>query len=178
MDAANAHIEAAPGDHGPGNFSVALRSGTATATHAGLSCGPVAGFLDLLLDMQASGDWPGLVVEYDGSSVGSDFGAVVASQALEWSDPTLWFENPVMTGDERAHGGKTWVSLIDYNVWEPPVGWREVVAVGYPEWVQPTGAHDAYSIGDRVAFNGADYESKINGNVWSPTAYPAGWMAL
>lgn len=46
---------------------------------------------------------------------------------------------------------------------------------GYPEWVQPTGAHDAYQIGDRVTFNDKNYESIINANVWSPVAYPAGW---
>lgn len=44
-----------------------------------------------------------------------------------------------------------------------------------PDWVQPTGAHDAYQIGDMVQFSGHVYRSKINANVWSPTAYPAGW---
>ena len=53
--------------------------------------------------------------------------------------------------------------------------------VGYPVWVQPTGAHDAYKIGDRVHFpliSSPVYESKINANVWSPTAYPAGWQLI
>ena len=45
-------------------------------------------------------------------------------------------------------------------------------------WVQPVGASDAYRKGDRVLFQGATYESVIDANVWSPTAYPAGWMAL
>ena len=44
-----------------------------------------------------------------------------------------------------------------------------------PEWVQPTGAHDAYNVGDRVIFEGKVYESLIDSNTWSPTAYPAGW---
>jgi hypothetical protein len=44
-----------------------------------------------------------------------------------------------------------------------------------PDWVQPQGAHDAYQIGDQVAFNGRIYKSKINANVWSPSVYPAGW---
>ena len=48
----------------------------------------------------------------------------------------------------------------------------------YPEWVQPTGAHDAYNTGDRVTYNGRVYESTINGNVWSPDAYPQGWEDL
>ena len=46
---------------------------------------------------------------------------------------------------------------------------------GYPEWVQPLGANDAYNTGDIVSYNGTLYESTIDGNVWSPDAYPAGW---
>ena len=45
-------------------------------------------------------------------------------------------------------------------------------------WVQPTGAHDAYALGERVTFKGATYESVIDANVWSPTAYPAGWTLI
>ena len=46
---------------------------------------------------------------------------------------------------------------------------------GYPEWVQPLGASDAYNTGDIVSYNGTLYESTIDGNVWAPDAYPAGW---
>lgn len=46
---------------------------------------------------------------------------------------------------------------------------------GYPVWAQPTGAHDAYNTGDIVNYNGTLYKSVIDGNVYSPDAYPAGW---
>ncbi|MBE6662055.1 MAG: hypothetical protein E7606_02090 [Ruminococcaceae bacterium] len=46
---------------------------------------------------------------------------------------------------------------------------------GYPVWSQPTGAHDAYNTGDIVNYNGTLYKSLIDGNVYSPDAYPAGW---
>lgn len=46
---------------------------------------------------------------------------------------------------------------------------------GYPVWSQPTGAHDAYNNGDIVNYNGILYRSLIDGNVYSPDAYPAGW---
>ena len=49
---------------------------------------------------------------------------------------------------------------------------------GYPIWSQPTGAHDAYNKGDIVDYNGKLYESLIDGNVYSPDAYPAGWKEL
>lgn len=47
-----------------------------------------------------------------------------------------------------------------------------------PDFVQPTGAHDAYNIGDKVKFEGKIYESLINGNTYSPTAYPLGWKEV
>lgn len=50
-----------------------------------------------------------------------------------------------------------------------------VTAEGYPEWVQPLGATDAYNTGDIVDHNGVLYQSTIDGNVWPPEAYPAGW---
>ena len=49
---------------------------------------------------------------------------------------------------------------------------------GYPVWSQPTGAHDAYSTGDIVNFDGTLYRSLIDGNVYSPADYPAGWEAV
>lgn len=45
----------------------------------------------------------------------------------------------------------------------------------YPEYVQPTGAHDAYQTGDKVTYNGKKYICKMNNCVWSPDIYPAGW---
>ena len=47
-----------------------------------------------------------------------------------------------------------------------------------PVWQQPTGGHDAYNTGDKVHYpdeSGPVYVSKIDGNTWSPDAYPAGW---
>lgn len=46
---------------------------------------------------------------------------------------------------------------------------------GYPEWVQPLGASDAYNTGDIVSHKGTLYKSTIDGNVWAPDSYPAGW---
>ena len=46
---------------------------------------------------------------------------------------------------------------------------------GYQIWKQPTGAHDAYNIGDIVEYKGTLYKSLINGNVYAPDVYPAGW---
>lgn len=45
----------------------------------------------------------------------------------EWEQPDS--TNPYMAGDKVTHNGKTWVSAIDNNVWEPGVyGWTEATA--------------------------------------------------
>ena len=99
-------------------------------------------------------------------------------------------------GDVVNYGGALYESLIDGNVWAPdvyPAGWKSVSGgtvvpdpgpdpdpgpTEYPEWAQPSGAHDAYNTGDIVRYNGVLYRSKIDGNVWSPDAYPAGWEVV
>ena len=45
----------------------------------------------------------------------------------------------------------------------------------WPEFVQPTGQHDAYAFGAKITFNGKHYVSLITANTYSPLAYPAGW---
>ena len=45
--------------------------------------------------------------------------------APEWEQPDS--TNPYSAGDKVTHNGKTWVSDIDNNVWEPGVyGWTEL----------------------------------------------------
>ena len=48
----------------------------------------------------------------------------------------------------------------------------------YPEYIQPSGAHDAYNIGMGCTFNGEKYICLINGCVWDPITYPAGWQKV
>lgn len=43
----------------------------------------------------------------------------------------------------------------------------------FPEWVQPLGAHDAYSKGAKVSHNGEKWTSDVDSNVWEPGVY--GW---
>lgn len=98
----------------------------------------------------------------------------------EWVAPTD-ATNAYPQGWTVTHAGKTFVSLTPANVWEPGVSaWREVVSEddAPAEWVQPSGATDAYNKGDRVTFNGQVFESVIDANTWSPKAYPAGWKAV
>ena len=77
----------------------------------------------------------------------------------------------------RVNDGKNHTSQAD---WPPDKEPSLYTAIGlddkgYPIWSQPTGSHDAYNDGDIVNYNGTLYKSTIDGNVWSPESYPAGW---
>lgn len=43
----------------------------------------------------------------------------------EWKQPDS--TNPYKKGDKVTHNGKTWVSIVDNNSWEPGVyGWEQI----------------------------------------------------
>lgn len=46
----------------------------------------------------------------------------------------------------------------------------------WPEYKQPTGAHDAYHVGDKITYNGKHYTCVYDNCVWTPDAYPQGWQ--
>lgn len=65
--------------------------------------------------------------------------------------------------------------------WTPdatPALWTRIGDPGdeWPEWVQPTGAQDAYAMGDKVSHNGSHWESTADANVWEPGVY--GWTEV
>ena len=60
--------------------------------------------------------------------------------------------------------------------WQPdvtPALWVKVSLDEWPEWVQPTGSHDAYAKGDKVTHNSKKWTSDVDANVWEPGVY--GW---
>lgn len=72
---------------------------------------------------------------------------------------------------------------IAQPTWSPiaaPSLWAKVLIPDpevIPEWEQPDSTN-AYQIGDKVMFEGKVYECVIANNIWSPTAYPAGWKEI
>lgn len=106
--------------------------------------------------------------------------AAGVAQGDAWVQPT-GAHDAYPAGWRVTHNEKEWESTVLGNVWEPGVsGWREVPAegAGPAEFVQPTGAHDAYALDDVVSFEGQVWKSAINGNVWSPTDNPNGWALV
>lgn len=59
--------------------------------------------------------------------------------------------------------------------WTPdatPALWTRVSVDEWPEWVQPTGAQDAYMTGDKVSHIEKHWVSLVDNNVWEPgTSY-------
>lgn len=45
----------------------------------------------------------------------------------------------------------------------------------YPEYKQPTGAHDSYKNGDKITYKGKKYICKMDNCVWSPEVYSQAW---
>lgn len=63
--------------------------------------------------------------------------------------------------------------------WTPDVAVSLFVRVSeeeWPEWVQPTGAQDAYMTGDKVAHLDQHWISTVDNNVWEPSVY--GWETI
>lgn len=60
--------------------------------------------------------------------------------------------------------------------WMPdatPALWVIVSVEEWPEWIQPTGAHDAYDKDAKVSHNGKHWKNTIDANVYEPGVY--GW---
>lgn len=65
--------------------------------------------------------------------------------------------------------------------WTPDVAvslWTKAhdPAIEWPEWVQPTGAHDAYAMGAKVSHLDKHWTSDIDANVYEPSVY--GWTEV
>jgi hypothetical protein len=93
-----------------------------------------------------------------------------------------WVTGHAYAVDERLQYKNVLYRVVQAHTsqadWTPDITPALFVVVSldeWPEFVQPTGAHDAYKKGDKVTFNGKHYISLIDANVYSPTAYPAGW---
>lgn len=91
-------------------------------------------------------------------------GKTVESGKRVWDDGHLW--RVIQTHTEQAD-------------WRPEVASALFAVVSleeWPEWVQPTGAHDAYMTGDKVTHNGKRWVCESDNNVYEPGVY--GWKEV
>ena len=88
-----------------------------------------------------------------------------------------WVTGRAYAVDERIQYNGVLYRVVQAHIsqadWTPDITPALFVVVSldeWPEFVQPTGAHDAYKKGDKVTFEGKHYISLIDANVYSPAA--------
>ena len=91
-----------------------------------------------------------------------------------------WVVGKAYAASDRAQYNGTLYKCVQAHTsqadWMPdatPALWVVVSIEDYPEWVQPTGAHDAYNTGDKVSYKGKHYVCTIDANTYAPDVY--GW---
>lgn len=116
-------------------------------------------------------------------------------QALARTAPdAVLFAQPMAMYDEWSADGVAYTlnDIRQYNgllyrcvqahtsqaTWTPEAAaslWTRIAdpAQEWPEWIQPTGAHNAYAQGAKVSHNGKHWISDVDANVWEPGVY--GW---
>lgn len=126
-----------------------------------------------------------LVIEQVAENLKDDEALESAELFSVWSGDGVEYEvgKRVRYGEEnklykvlQAH-----TSQPDWTPTDAPSLFAEVLAgqdgTDIGEWTQPDSTNP-YMKGDKVIFEGYVWESLIDSNVWSPSAYPSGWQRL
>ena len=124
------------------------------------------------------------VLQMFAASLDDEKAMEVATIYDQWKAGTAYTVGEFVTYGKNGVGDPQLYKVVQNHTsqadWTPDAAASLYVAIGldaggYPIWSQPTGAHDAYNTGDVVDYNGTLYKSLIDGNVYAPDAYPAGW---
>lgn len=100
---------------------------------------------------------------WDGSSVAYAMGDIVAYSGALYRCA-------------QAHTSQAgWTPDISRALWTP-MGISADDPEAVPDWVQPTGAHDAYAKGSHVMHGGIEWVSDLDANVWEPGV--SGWSQV
>lgn len=97
-----------------------------------------------------------------------------------------WDSNnhPYIADDRIQYDSKLYKCLQNHSSqtdWSPDTAvslWVEIAdpSIEFPDWKQPSGAHDAYNKGDKVSHIDKHWVSDINANVYEPSVY--GWTEV
>ena len=115
--------------------------------------------------------------------------ALIESLAITLDDTTAltgvelfpaWATDTAYTvGDRVQYNGVLYkcvqahTSQADWMPDATPALWVIISVEEWPEWIQPTGAHDAYDKDAKVSHNGKHWKSTMDANVYEPGVY--GW---
>lgn len=94
----------------------------------------------------------------------------------------LWKVGVAYVTDDRVRYNEVLYKVLQDHTsqedWTPDVAVSLYVNIAnpqeeFPEWIQPTGSTDAYSIGSKCSHNDKHWISTVDANVWEPGVY--GW---
>ena len=94
----------------------------------------------------------------------------------------MWSLKAYSIGDRIQYDEKLYKCVQAHTAqsdWTPDITpnlWTRVSIDEFPEWVQPTGAQDAYRLGDKVSHIGKHWISEIDYNTYAPSVY--GWREV
>lgn len=112
-------------------------------------------------------------------------GSAILTDAEALSAPMLFprwaVDSEYTIGDRFCYDGELYKVLLDHTSqadWTPDTAVSLYVRVDdpsieWPEWVPPTGAHDAYRYGAKVSHNGKHWICTIDYCIYEPGT--AGW---
>lgn len=116
----------------------------------------------------------------------AESGAIDEQTASEHSSGFIpWGAGDYKPDQIREYNGALYRCLqahtaqADYTPSKCPALWRRLggdPAVECPVWSQPISVLDAYSLGDKVSHNAAQWVSVVAANVWEPGVF--GWKEI
>lgn len=121
------------------------------------------------------------------AGLGDDAAMEVATIYEPWVPGRAYAEGEIVKHGTNGVGDAQLYKVVSAHIsqsdWTPGATASLYTAIGlnkkgYPVWSRPSGAHDAYSVGDIVDYDGTLYECLIDGNVYSPDEYAAGWKVF
>lgn len=99
-------------------------------------------------------------------------------QLLEQAQENAKPDDSYDTLADRVKAIEEWETTVEERLSKLKTGSStkpEELADEWPEYKQPTGAHNAYHVGDKITYNGKHYTCVMDGCVWTPDTYPQGW---
>ena len=100
--------------------------------------------------------------------------------AFEWWRPGIAAEKDKIYrfGDDIYRCIQPHTTQDDWTPGITPALFVKISLEEFPQWVQPTGAHDAYNKGDKVSDEGKHWISEMDGNIWKPRTVAGAWSEI
>ena len=100
--------------------------------------------------------------------------------AFEWWRPGIAAEKDKIYrfGDDLCRCIQPHTTQDDWTPDITPALFVKISLEEFPQWVQPTGAHDAYNKGDKVSDEGKHWISEMDGNIWKPGTVAGAWSKI